>query len=63
MKVGNGAWVYCFKRGKSAVFLNRKDQVIKHFESYEEAEKFANENMHLIDKRGLKDKKQIEIKF
>ena len=42
-------WLYCFKRGNKAVFLNRKDQVIKEFDSYEEAERFANNNMHLID--------------
>jgi hypothetical protein len=42
-------WLYCFKRGDKAVFLNRKDQVIKEFNSYEEAEQFANKNIHLID--------------
>jgi hypothetical protein len=42
-------WLYCFKRGDKAVFLNRKDQVIKEFDNYEEAEQYANNNIHLID--------------
>jgi hypothetical protein len=42
-------WLYCFKRGNKAVFLNRKDQLIKEFNNYEEAEQFANNNIHLID--------------
>jgi len=44
-------WIYCFKRGGKAVFLNRDDQVIKEFDSYVQAELFANENIHLIDEK------------
>ncbi len=50
IKLVNSGWVYCFKRGNNAVFLNRKDKVIKEFNTYEEAEQFANNNIHLIDK-------------
>lgn len=48
IKNTNG-WVYCFKRGDKAVFLNRKDQVIKEFCTYDEAEQYAKNNIHLID--------------
>ena len=44
----NRAWLYCFKRGDRAVFLNRKDEVIKEFETYKEAEDYANKNINLI---------------
>lgn len=44
------ACLYCFKRGSKGIFLNRKDQVIKEFETYNEAIQFANDNIHLIDK-------------
>lgn len=47
--IGSG-WIYCFKRGDKAVFLNRKDELIKELDTYEEAEKYANNNIHLIDK-------------
>ena len=50
----NSGWLYCFKRGDKAVFLNRKDQVIKEFNSYKEAERFADNNMHLIDAKTIK---------
>lgn len=43
-------WVYCFRIGDKAVFLNRKDQIIKEFASYQEAVTFANNNIDLIDK-------------
>ena len=42
-------WLYCFKKGDKAIFLNRKDQVIKEFDTYIEAEVFANNNIYLID--------------
>ena len=42
-------WLYCFKKGDKSVFLNRKDQVIKEFDTYIEAEVFANNNIYLID--------------
>jgi hypothetical protein len=48
-------WLYCYKSGTKAVYINRWDQVIKEFETYEEAEKYANNNPHLID---IKIKKQ-----
>ena len=48
-KSRKNGWLYCFKRGNKAVFLNRKDQVIKEFDSYEEVEKYANDNINLID--------------
>lgn len=40
---------YCYKKGDKAVFLNRKDDVIKEFTSYEDAFNFAKNNLHLID--------------
>ena len=45
------SWIYCFKRGDKAVFLNRWDEVIKRFTSYKEAETFANLNINLIDQK------------
>ena len=44
-------WLYCYLRGDKAVFLNRWDETIKEFETYKEAELFANDNMGLIDIR------------
>jgi hypothetical protein len=49
MKTPNGAWIYCFKRKDSAVFLNRRDEVIKEFKTYDEAIEFATVNMNLIE--------------
>lgn len=46
---GCRGWVYCFKRGEKAVFLNRWDQEIKEFETYKEAVEFADKNIYLID--------------
>jgi len=40
---------YCYMSGDQAVFLNRWDEVIETFNTYDEAEKYANENIHLID--------------
>ena len=40
---------YCYKDVNEAVFLNRKDQVIKRFDNYNEAVEFAEKNIHLID--------------
>ena len=45
------SWGYCYKQGKRAVFINRWDEVIKRFNSYENAEKYADKNMNLIDKK------------
>ena len=50
-QITTSSWVYCFKSDTGYVFLNRWDQVIKRFNSYENAEKYADKNMHLIDKR------------
>jgi len=47
------ASLWCYKRGDGAVFLNRKDEDIKTFSSYEEAIVFASNNMHLIDNKVL----------
>ena len=49
VKLSNSGWIYCFKRGGKFVFLNRKDELIKEFETYKEAEDYANKNIHLID--------------
>jgi hypothetical protein len=40
---------YCYLSGDQAMFLNRWDEVIEMFESYSEAEEYANKNIHLID--------------
>lgn len=42
-------WLYCYLRGNKAVFLNRWDETIKEFRTYNEAELFANENINLIN--------------
>ena len=49
MKEIKSGWGYCYKRGNKAVFLNRWDETIKEFETYQEAEDFANKNIKLID--------------
>lgn len=41
--------LYCFLNNKGAVFLNRKDEVIRQFNTYNEAVLFASKNIHLID--------------
>ena len=41
---------YCYMSGDQAVFLNRWDEVIERFDSYDEAEEYANKNIHLIEK-------------
>lgn len=43
---------YCYMRGQEAVFLDRKDGVIKKFSTYDEAVLFAEKNMKLIDGIG-----------
>lgn len=51
-KVDKGAaWIYCFKSGDKAVFLNRYDEVIKRFATYSDAEQYATKHIHLINKR------------
>lgn len=51
MKTITSSWIYCFKSGTGYVFLNRWDEVIKRFPTYELAEKFADSNIELIDKK------------
>ena len=51
MKIMPSSWGYCYKQGKRYVFLNRWDEVIKRFNTYEEAEAFADLNINLIDKK------------
>ena len=48
IKENKGVW-YCYLNDSDAVFLNRWDEVIKKFKTYDEAESYANENIHLID--------------
>lgn len=48
-KILKQGWAYCYMSGDQAVFLNRWDEVIEIFETYKEAEDYANENIHLID--------------
>ena len=45
------SWVYCFKSDNGYVFLNRWDEVIKRFNTYEEAEAFADLNINLINQK------------
>lgn len=45
----NIGWLYCYMRGSKAVFLNRWDETIKEFESYDEANDYANKNSDLIN--------------
>jgi len=48
-KISEIGWIYCFKRGGKFVFLNRKDILIKRFETYPEAVNYANQNINLIN--------------
>lgn len=43
------AWMYVFKNDKGYVFLNRWDQHIGQFDTWDEAEGFATDNIPLID--------------
>ena len=47
-KQNRGIW-YCYLNDNGAVFLNRWDEVIKEFKTYQEAETYANNNINLID--------------
>lgn len=49
----SGAWIYCFKKGDKAVFLDRRDRVIKEFDTYAEAVEFADKNIHLINRKKV----------
>jgi hypothetical protein len=50
IKLSKSGWAYCFKRGSKFVFLDRKDKLIKSFDTYNEAVNFANSNIGLINK-------------
>ena len=54
-KLSQSGWVYCFKRSNKFVFLDRKDKLIKSFNTYNEAVTFANENIHLINQNRIKN--------
>ena len=58
MELSNSGWIYCFKRGDKFVFLDRKDKLIKSFNTYSEAVTFANENIHLINQNPIKNNEQ-----
>jgi len=53
-KQSESGWIYCFKRGDKFVFLDRKDRLIKKFNTYNEAVTFANSNIHLINQNQIK---------
>ena len=53
-KLSESGWVYCFKRGDKFVFLDRKDKLIKSFNTYNEAVTFANSNINLINQNPIK---------
>ena len=53
-KVSESGWIYCFKRGDKFVFLDRKDELIKSFNTYEDAVIFANTNINLINQNPIK---------
>ena len=52
-------WLYAFKRGDRAVFLNRWDQVIKEFATYQEAEDYARGHYSMINQK-IKKRKQTK---
>ena len=54
IKLSESGWIYCFKRGNKFVFLDRKDKLIKSFDTYNEAVTFANANIHLINQNPIK---------
>ena len=55
IKLSESGWIYCFKRGSKFVFLDRKDILIKSFDTYNEALTFANSNINLIDQNPIKN--------
>ena len=52
-KLSQSGWVYCFKRGDKFVFLDRKDKLIKSFDTYIQSVTFANNNIHLINQNPI----------
>ena len=52
-KVSESGWIYCFKRGDKFVFLDRKDKLVKIFNTYEDAVIFANTNINLINQNPI----------
>jgi len=55
IKLSESGWIYCFKRGGKFVFLDRKDKLIKSFNTYNEAVAFANSNIDLINQNPIKN--------
>lgn len=55
IKLSESGWIYCFKRGSKFVFLDRKDKLIKSFNTYNEAVAFANSNINLINQNPIKN--------
>jgi len=55
IKLSESGWIYCFKRGSKFVFLDRKDKLIKSFNTYNEAVAFANSNIDLINQNPIKN--------
>jgi|TARA_R110000744_G_scaffold148016_1_gene261089 hypothetical protein len=54
IKLSESGWIYCFKQGSKFVFLDRKDKLIKSFDTYNEAITFANANINLINQNPIK---------
>jgi len=55
IKLSESGWIYCFKRGSKFIFLDRKDKLIKSFNTYNEAVAFANSNIDLINQNPIKN--------
>lgn len=43
------SWLYCYKKRNKWVFLNKKDKVIKEFNTYKDCIDFAKNNIDLIN--------------
>ena len=56
IKLSESGWIYCFKKDDCSgfVFLNRKDELINSFDTYNEAVTFANANIDLINQNPIK---------
>ena len=55
IKLSESGWIYCFKRGGKFVFLDRKDKLIKSFNTYSQAISYANSNIYLINQNPIKN--------
>ncbi len=51
--LSNSGWIYRFKRCSIFVFLDRKDNLIKSFDTYNQAVTYANMNIRLIDQNTI----------